>query len=241
MMNEEENFIQYYNRRHGDNRYSNNLTRQQLEITLSNKLVKTRKNFIEKPLTKTAAFQITLPNEYLKIKHKRRLEDQKQKISSENWICSDTRMRQLRREYCELDKVASNTITVNTDVQRMNYELLKPNRADNNGSIKYQRCGCCLIEYHPSNLPYEVTKKAILDKRRHWRGESIVRDVIPLSLYDKASLCLFCSQFFTNPEEFRPNSSQLRRKDADEKEKTRYLQEQLKWDPLKLLEMAQDI
>ena len=125
---------------------------------------------------------------------------------------------------------------------------------------RFQMCGCCMIKYLRVNLPFKVPNKAILDARKKWKQQyatksssgseekstmrvtDVFSDIKQMNrkdatnLYDYTAVCAFCAQFFNNPDEYRPSYSQVVAEEKLERSILQQKQDELKWDPLALLE-----
>jgi hypothetical protein len=132
-------------------------------------------------------------------------------------------------------------------------------------------CGCCMQLFLYVNLPMKISRKAILDLRIKWSGtltsetmfrgtsarelaESLAetgksggkKDVDGMNTsvprcYEKVGVCVFCAQFFQEPEDYRPSYQSItynERKAAHFENKRR---EREYWDPLKMLEKDREM
>ena len=176
-------------------------------------------------------------------------------VSQNNWIPDKLRAKQMEREAAILnDSVQRMILLKNRSEKKLkklsetDFEIAK--RIEAVGKLKlYQLCGCCMIKYLVVNLPFRVPKKAVFDARKTWRQQSGIRAVgdtftdlngltklEAAQLYDYTQVCIFCAQFFSNPEEYRPSFKQVAAEEKLDQLVAKQKQEDLKWDPLALLE-----
>jgi hypothetical protein len=99
----------------------------------------------------------------------------KLKISSENWIPEEFRLKSLHREL----KVAKETLNeiiqrdsgIKKELKRLTVtDLEKAQVEESLGVTKKLACGCCLKKFLYVNLPLKVSLKAIQDIRIKWSG-----------------------------------------------------------------------
>ena len=79
-------------------------------------------------------------------------------------------------------------------------------------------------------------KQDVLDKSDRIRINHAKRYGVVPRCYDEVSVCLFCSQFFQQPEEYRPPFQKIYNDERDARERERKRIEEEYWDPLKMSE-----
>lgn len=171
----------------------------------------------------------------------------KQRLSNQSWIPEHLRKRLIERnlsvtiENLNEMKVLNNASTRNDKLQSSS-ELEHHKLLEELGTIQKKPCGCCEVLFLPTCLTNKVTYKAIIDIRIKWSEKLSIstffdHDIIgKLSRYDEVSICLFCSQFFIDQEEYRPTYELLASQEIKKKNELKQKQEEAYWDPLLMLE-----
>lgn len=193
-------------------------------------------------------------------------EDSNKLITSQNnWIPERIRLKQMERETFILNESVESIKFLKNRTQkklqkliRTDYDIAKVE--ETLGKPRYQICGCCMVKYLLVNLPYKVSNKAIMDARKKWKqqyssnddADKSIKHVVDVfsdvtnmsqmnkrevaSLYQYSLVCVFCAQFFNDPEEYRPSYCQVVAEEKLEHSLLQQKQNELKWDPLELLE-----
>ena len=98
------------------------------------------------------------------------------KLSAENWIPDDVRMRSFHRDLLNVKEILDETkrleSSLNKEMKRLMVSDLE--RAKTEEVLDATRkipCGCCMQEFLYVNLPMKVSRKAILDIRVKWSGK----------------------------------------------------------------------
>ena len=98
------------------------------------------------------------------------------KLSSENWIPDDVRMRSFHRDLLNVKEILDDTkrleSSLNKEMKRlMVSDLERAKTEETLDATKKIPCGCCTQEFLYVNLPMKVSRKAILDIRVKWSGK----------------------------------------------------------------------
>jgi hypothetical protein len=175
----------------------------------------------------------------------------KSKTSSENWIPEINRMRSLHRHIAVAKETLNDIIMREISTERETRRFLKSDidRAHEEESLNTKKkiqCACCYQMFSYVCLPLRVSTKAVIDMRRKWCGEKGITSGwwfaadeklarIP-RCYTEVLVCLFCSQFFSDQESYRPTFETI----MYNKKKAEYIENQKRekeyWDPLKMVE-----
>lgn len=98
------------------------------------------------------------------------------KLSSENWIPDDVRMRSFHRDLLNVKEILDDTkrleSSLNKEMKRlMVSDLERAKTEETLDATKKLPCGCCMQDFLYVNLPMKVSRKAILDLRVKWSGK----------------------------------------------------------------------
>ncbi|CAM9880786.1 unnamed protein product [Chrysoparadoxa australica] len=163
-------------------------------------------------------------------------------LSNESCIPMDVRMKMLRRGLAIADDWVKEAELRNKQASRVERSDLFLNQELEKFGVKHQRpCALCEQVYSEVNLLLGVPYKAIVDLRLHWH-EQLGGDGKPPKInptmkqppqcYNEVRVCAFCSQFFEEPQRYRPTweakTAQARQVQLEKQKK----RENEWWDPL---------
>lgn len=97
------------------------------------------------------------------------------KVSVDNWIPEETRMRSLHRDIAvaklTLTDIQKKEMGQDKELKRLRTtDLQRAQTEESLGTVKKINCACCMRKFLYVNLPLKVSKKAIMDIRIKWSG-----------------------------------------------------------------------